>query len=203
MSYDGFEDGTIDKWTPQTVEGGTLAADIAAKLFGVYGGRMTTDGDNDDNSIIYTNSDANVAAGNFYAWWRTTDAATYGQYEARGGATFLMGFRIEGGKFVYWDVIGSHEFTETPSPNTWYRLRFEYDAAGSCSYYLYDENNALLEEHTGLTPRGEGESIDEVRINAKDTSAVGILTDWDNVCLTETDEPPPPSTAHMNMKGYW
>lgn len=208
MAYDDFEDGTINRWTQTTADGGTFVASVAAKKFGSYGGLMTTDGAGDSASITFYNDEATGNKANFYAWIKTTNVngEMNIMIQIAGGASHIAYFGILNGDFRHYDGAYITTWTTTPADNTWYRMRIDIDnsAGGNVDYYLYDDAGNFLESKLGCTPSGVN---DPGRIRLQMADRVGSVqtTYWDNVCYTDTAEPAPPapSSTTLQTRKYW
>jgi len=204
MAYDDFEDETIDAWTAAATTGGTMAASTDAKKFGDWGARMTTNGAG-AGGIAYTNTDLSQASGNFYCWIRVSNVNQYsGEYSISNLLGQRMGrIAIRSGVLTYSDSGGGAQtFTEVPSADTWYRFRITYDGT-TIDYRIYDADNELLEEKLNKTPEYTG-TVGEIMLYAEDKPAGVQTIDFDNVCISNTDEPaPPPTGQFMVTQKYW
>jgi len=207
MTYDGFEDGTTNRWSFIDGGGGTFAASLDAKKEGNYGCRFTAVGELDNDYGALENTDLNEATGNYYAWIRVADinGRTY-FYSQDSGAASLMHFEIRLGRIRYGAEGGVFNFDTVPENNTWYRIRCERTAQGIISYYLYDTDNVELESVLNQVPGGGGDCGNTVKIamQVNDYGGGTQISDYDNVTYTSTAEPgPPPTGQFMARQKYW
>jgi len=204
MTYDGFEDGTTDVWTESGTGGSTITVEAAAKKFGVYGCRFTTDGDGDNQYKRLYVDGLDDATGNYYTWIRVGDVSKgYYFFMGKAGGFSVFEFWIQDSR-IHYQSGTANVFTEVPANNTWYRLRATKTGASTVDYRLYDTDDNLLEEHLDIAAEGAG-NLTLIRLQIHDTYAGADTIDFDNTCYSDTAEPGPPPAAgqHLNMKGYW
>lgn len=195
-NHDDFEDGTIALWTATNTNGGTMGASTSANKFGSYGGRMTTDGSNDNAGINYYNYTTTGTTGNYYTWFRISNVNGYAYYELMNADYYTLGFISCLNGAFYYGYSGQYAWTITPSANTWYRLRIVYNgsSAGSETYdaYIYDTGNNLLESHLGMAVQGQGAggggAAAKVDLYGRDKVAGAYTIDWDNTAYTNSEE---------------
>jgi len=201
MTYDDFEDGTLDAWTVEEYGETTVTASTDAKKFGSYGCRFTCV--NNQGRIGKTAGDA---TGNYYIWFRTSSVADTEFFFSTDGNLNIAQFALRvnrDGDLLYSDTTGwANKFDETIEDDTWYRLRADYNGT-LVSYYLYDSDNNELEKHENLTPKVTG-NIGKSYIQTGSPGETYTI-DVDNVCYSDTAEPspPPPTGQYMVTNKYW
>lgn len=199
MAYDTFEDGNYDTDPTWLKTGtGTVAVTEASKKNGVYGLEYS----NIAADFAYLDTlIGSLATLDTWTWIRTSDISGRCDYQfvnTSNAAQSILSIYLS--HFQYYDSTGFHEMTEIPVNDTWYIFRIAYDGSLT-DFYVYDEDQNLIESALNTTPAGAVINIGRIRLWEQNVTGSVYL---DDVGYGDRDPPEPAVTGQfMTLQKYW